>query len=62
MRLYFLLGLGGGALAYFRLCGPRASRVLDRAWRRVGGLGRRCGAVLAAWRRFFSRRSGNSGG
>lgn len=59
MRLYFLLGLGGGALCYFRFCSPAASRMLGRVWSRVGALRARCTARLRTWRTFL-RRSGNS--
>lgn len=59
MRLYFLLGLGGGALCYSRFCSPAASRMLGRVWSRVGALRARCTARLRTWRTFL-RRSGNS--
>jgi spore cortex biosynthesis protein YabQ len=59
MRLYFLLGLGGGALCYFRFCSPAALRMLGRMWSRVGALRARCTARLHTWRTFL-RRSGNS--
>jgi len=55
MRLYFLLGLGGGAACYFRFCSPAASRMLGRMWGRVGALQARCRARLRTWWTFLRR-------